>query len=112
MSSGLGCIDIDCEAPSYEVVEACRGLGLHSPWDVRWLRMSRLDQPPLCGRGVFSVRRWVELLGLSRPRGGTCPCGQQLPAPGRRHFPSLPRGECDYLIGQCGRCHTIFWERV
>ena len=33
---GSGLSEIECDAPAYSVVQACRKLGLQSPEDVRW----------------------------------------------------------------------------
>jgi len=38
VSTRLGPILIDCDAPPYAIVQACERRGLRSPLDVRWCR--------------------------------------------------------------------------
>ena len=39
MSSELGLLEVECDAPPYPIVRACRKLGLIAPEDVRWCGM-------------------------------------------------------------------------
>ena len=42
--SRLGPLEVMCDAPSYKVVQACRRVGVRSPEDVRWCRLSGLQE--------------------------------------------------------------------
>jgi hypothetical protein len=97
----------DCDAPPYRVVEACAKLGFESPLDVRWRRMSHyLDERP----GMFGLGGWAWLFGKRTPPGTTCVCGGPLPALERYTFTFRSERKADYFLGQCRRCHTIYWE--
>jgi hypothetical protein len=109
MPSGLGPIEITCDAPSYDVVEGCREFGFQSPMDVRWCRLSRFAGGHPGWRRLFSWHPFEALLGTGagEPR---CFCGEPLPALRRCWFPLFCEKETSYLLGQCHRCLTIFWE--
>jgi hypothetical protein len=105
MSSGLGPIEIDCEAPPYPIVRECRRLGLQTPEDVRWSRLSRRPgQPP----------GWCALFfPHAGPAGAPrCACGQDLPPLTRYTFVMATGYQLSYRIGQCRRCRTISWEEA
>jgi hypothetical protein len=109
MSKSSGPLDAECDAPSYAIVQACQRLGFHSPADVRWCRLSHLRRYPLAWRQLFR-RPWRFLLGMTRASIKTCFCSQPLPALEMCTFTLISGKEIPYLIGQCGRCHTIFWD--
>jgi hypothetical protein len=110
MFSRLGPIDVHCDAPSYRIVQACRRVGIESPEDVRWCRVSHfLSQVP-GWKGLFHTDTWKKLLGRGGPEERTCSCGHKLPNLDRITFTFSSGGEVTYLIGQCGGCRTIFWE--
>ena len=99
MSDDLGPIDFDCDAPAYNVVRACERLGFVTPQDVRWRRLARRRVPSAGG-----------LLGpdaLADP----CSCGQAGPRLESYTFTFLTGKQAVYLLGQCPRCHTIFWDK-
>jgi hypothetical protein len=100
--------DIECDAPLYSVVEACEKLGFQSPLDVRWCRKSRF----LGGRrepgGGFHPLRW--LFGGGKRLKPTCTCGQPLPRMQCCTCTFTSGKEVDYLLGQCRRCRTMFWD--
>jgi hypothetical protein len=52
MLKRLGPIDVDCDAPSYMIVQACRQLVMQSPEDVRWCRMRHF-------LGVMAGKGWL-----------------------------------------------------
>jgi len=110
MSSQLGPIEIDCDAPPYPVVKACERLGFHSPLDVRWCRISHFL--PNCGeRGHGGgISLWMWLLSKIRPQDITCTCGVPLPILDWYTFTFLSGKDLTYHLGQCSRCRTIFWE--
>jgi len=111
MSSQLGPLEIDCDAPPYRIVEACEQIGMVSPEDVRWCRMSRFRKEFGNRREFPSSHPWKWLLG-NQPAENTCTCGQALPRLDRCTFTLLSGKELHYLMGQCSRCRTIFWEET
>jgi hypothetical protein len=110
MSGKLGPIDVCCDAPPYPVVRATRRFDFHTPEDVRWRRMSRFLHEREGWHGVFNTESWKALLGMGGRARSACSCGQELPILERYTFLFLSGGQASYLLGQCGRCHTIFWE--
>jgi len=42
----------------------------------------------------------------------TCRCGQKLPSLDRYTFTYLTGHEASYLLGQCPRCKTVYWEEA
>jgi hypothetical protein len=110
MSSQLGPIEICCDAPPYQVVQACRHLCIQFPEDVRWLRMgeflTRQDRRQQGPSLPFWKMFWKGGLGAAR----TCTCGALLPEL-RLVVVTFNTGEkASYLVGQCGRCRTVFWD--
>jgi hypothetical protein len=113
MFSHLGPLEIECDSPSYAVVEASRRIGLRDPEDVRWCRLSHFLSEPTSWRELLSLQGLKQLLGLAdRKKHKTCLCGQPLPCLARYAFTYNSGAEESYLLGQCGRCRTIFWEKT
>ena len=106
----LGPMDIECDAPLYCVVKACGQLGFQSPLDVRWCRMSRFRGGQREPDRGFHPLRWLFGGGPSPKR--TCTCGQPLPLMECYTCTFESAKECHYLLGQCRRCRTMFWEEV
>jgi hypothetical protein len=106
----LGPMDIECDAPPFSVVKACKGLGFQSPSDVRWCRMSHVlrGQREVGGAVGFHPLRW--LFGSGQPPKRTCSCGQSLPLLERYTFTFVSEKEAHFLLGQCCRCQTIYWD--
>jgi hypothetical protein len=102
-------LELWCDAPPYAVVRACKGCGLHSPLDVRWCHMSRFLKGVGRYRSILCFRLWRWLFGRSRPKEYSCTCGQPL-ADIRWHVFFFSDKLDDYLLGQCCRCRTIFWD--
>jgi hypothetical protein len=102
--------EIECDSPPYTIVQGCRLLGLHNPEDVRWCRLSHREQS--AGLALLNPRTWKSLLGPSEPAHLTCYCAHRLPGLDRCTFTLLSGREREYLLGQCERCHTIFWEEA
>jgi len=75
-------------------------VGIEAPADVPWHRLSHLAQ----GLGPTLLR-----LGQSAV---TCRCGQPLVEPCLARFNFASGAQSDYLLAQCKRCHTVFWEQV
>ena len=110
MAQSLGPVDIYCDSPPYPIVQACNRIGLQRPEDVRWCRMSHFLSGH-DGRGeVIGMMAWKSLLGIGRPRELTCDCGHPLPTLERCTFTFITGREASYMIGQCSRCLTVFWE--
>jgi hypothetical protein len=101
--------DWECDAPSYNIVQACQRLGFYAPEDVRWCRLSHLGQHRVDWR-EFLRRPWRLLQGLTRSTGKTCFCGQALPGLEMCTFTLISGKEISYVMGQCRRCHAIFWD--
>jgi hypothetical protein len=111
MSTRLGPIEIECDAPPYAVVRASRQAGLRCPEDVRWCRLSTYLERCSGWWLVLNPRAWRLLLArLGRGR-GVCSCGVQLPQLASYTFTFASGRETSYLLGQCRRCRTVFWER-
>ncbi len=102
--------EFECDAPPYPIVEACETIGIHTPLDVRWCRISRSPsasgQPP----GLFG--RLVRKLFHAGPSslGSTCFCRGPLPETECYRFTCTAEESVCYRIGQCSRCGTIFWD--
>jgi hypothetical protein len=111
MANKFGPIEIHCDAPSYAIVRACRMVGLETPEDVSWYRMSHAGNGPQ-GRRARSVLHWESFFGLGNPARTKCTCGQDLPKLERYTFTFLGGKEAHYFLGQCGRCRTVFWEEA
>jgi hypothetical protein len=108
MPQSLGPIEVYCDAPPYPIIQACNRIGLHRPEDVRWCRMSHLlDGQDDQGEAVGS-HGWRMLLG-NKPS-SSCDCGHPLPVLEKCTFTFITGREVSYLIGQCPRCHAVFWE--
>jgi hypothetical protein len=102
-------IEIWCDAPPYPVVEGCSLIGIRTPEDVRWCRVSHFHGS-FGRRALFRhALNWLRrLAGVETPE--PCSCGAKMPElqPFRLlvHPDDLPT----YLVGQCQRCGTVFWE--
>ncbi|HYT88394.1 MAG TPA: hypothetical protein VEL76_06715 [Gemmataceae bacterium] len=112
MASQFGPLEIDCDAPSYAIVEACHRIGFRSPLDVPWYRLSHFLGEDGAKGSVFSLQMWKHLFGMNRPGGKNCRCGQSLPMLEKCTFTFLSSRQAEYLIGQCRRCLTIFWDET
>ena len=110
--SRLGPIEISCDAPSYKVVQACRRIGFQCPEDVRWCRLSEFVHTAQGWKGLFHTDTWKRLLGGNRADDKACSCGEHLPNLDRVTFTFTTGHEVTYLLGQCCRCRTIFWDET
>jgi len=105
-------IEIHCDAPPYSIVQACRMIGMANPEDVRWERLGhyRTVQP---GRlELFNPLTWKVFFGIGELKEMGCTCGRDLPRLEKYTFTLITAVEVHYLLGQCPRCHTIFWEEA
>jgi hypothetical protein len=57
--------------------------------------------------GPFS---WKLFFGRGDPQEQTCTCGEPLPALEKYAFTLNSGRVLDYLLGQCARCRTVYWE--
>ena len=112
MPNQLGPLEVNCDAPPYNIVRACHMIGMRSPEDVRWSRLSQFLNPNPGWREFLKHQSWKMLLGATQPESGTCVCGQQLPVLERYTFTLISGNQNSYFIGQCSRCLTIFWEEA
>jgi hypothetical protein len=111
MFSRLGPVEIECDCPPYAVVQASQRIGLRTPEDVRWCRLGHFLREPPTWRELFSLEGIKGVLGMrDRRKAKTCVCGQPLPCLARYAFTYNTGVEESYLLGQCGRCRTVFWE--
>lgn len=111
MSNQSNFLEISCDAPSYVIVQASKQAGLETPEDVRWCRMSHRDQRR-APRGLLHSPLWKLFWGASGADFSRyCNCGIALPELENYRFIMLREGrEICYLLGQCPRCHTVYWE--
>ncbi len=112
MSNQLGPIDVQCDAPSYAVVRACRRVGIRTPEDVRWCRMSHFLDQAGGWKGLFHPVTWKKLLGRAQDGEHCCSCGERLPMLERVTFTFTTGREETLLLGQCDRCASVFWEET
>ncbi len=110
MWSQLGPVEIYCDAPPYQVVQACRDLCVQSPEDVRWLRMSTFQTGQDRRQQGPSLPFWRTFWKRGEPAARACTCGVPLPEL-RLVVVTFNTGDkVSYLLGQCGRCRTVFWD--
>ena len=112
MAGSLDPLEIDCDSPPYSIVQACRMVGVQKPEDVPWYRYSRYVIGQYDQGEIVRIDKWKSLLGLNRPPGTRCTCGHKLPDLERCTFTYLSGKEAVYLVGQCSRCFTIFWDET
>ncbi len=112
MSSRLALFEITCDAPPYEIVRACEAVGFESPLDVRWCSLNQAIQAHTDTGWWRRLWHWPlpAVLGLGPASETRCICGHKLPKFRRIEFTIFCWGKADYLLGQCPRCRTIFWE--
>src|SRR5579875_1942666 len=111
MSDHLGPLEIECDAPPYAIVRACRKLGMSEPEDVRWCRKvlhSRRSQSWF----PFLSPLWERLLGRDEREADTCICGRPLPVLESYLFTFQSGKQVEYEMGQCLYCRTIYWDKV
>ena len=112
MASSLGPIDIVCDAPPYSIVRAGRGLGFFCPEDVRWSRLRQFLVDHAGWREMSHFFSWDSLPVDRCLKDTACSCGEGLPRLQRCLFSSSTGQSYTYLLGQCRRCRTIFWEEA
>lgn len=111
MAIQLGPIEIRCDAPPYAIVRACGEVGIQSPEDVAWHRLPNYlsAQKPL--PSLFQVETWRIFLGMDADGQPRCRCGEPLPALERYTFLLSNGNQFHYLLGQCSRCRSVYWDQ-
>ena len=112
MSSRFDLLELECDAPPYAIVRACRKLGMKAPEDVRWCRKSRHGKRHHGWISFLANPIWGRLLGRAEGEGHACTCGQALPELESYAFTFQSGESVEYDMGQCVRCRTIYWEKV
>lgn len=102
--------DVDCDAPPYPIVRACRGLGFLAPEDVRWCHVVPVPRQPTPPESVFTIQAWKSFFSKTPLKGPACSCGRELPRLESFTFTLLSGKEVRYLLGQCGTCRRIYWK--
>jgi hypothetical protein len=110
MFSRLGPLEVNCDAPPYNIVRACHMIGFRSPEDVRWSRLSRFAGTAPGQGEELKHSSWRALLGMTQPGNGRCVCGQPLPVLEKYTFTLISGNQTSYFLGQCIRCFSIYWE--
>jgi hypothetical protein len=110
MFSQLGRLEICCDAPPYDVVRACEKYGFYRPLDVRWCRMNYFASKEGRHKKNLGIRLWQRLFGTRETQVQTCACGQPLPELQKYGFTFHSKKVRDYLLGQCHRCRTMYWD--
>jgi hypothetical protein len=112
MLSHLGLLEVECDAPPYPIVRACRKLGLQQPEDVRWCRNSRFQRRHHGWMSFLGGPLWEHLLGRGEGHDPSCSCGQPLPTLESYSFTFQSGEQFDYALAQCPRCRTVYWEKL
>src|SRR5437899_12885084 len=72
-------IEIRCDAPPYSIVQACRIVGMRTPEDVRWCRLSQFRETYAQQLELFKPHTWKAMWSMPELDGSRCSCGQQMP---------------------------------
>ncbi len=110
MFNQLPPIEINCDAPPYSIVRACRMVGLRTPEDVRWCRLSLFRKERPARARLLDPSTWKAILGIDEAHADQCSCGGALPMLEKYTFTCMSGRELEYFLGQCPCCRTIFWE--
>jgi hypothetical protein len=105
MAEQRGPLEICCDTPPDWVIVACEKMRFDSPLDVGWRQLGHQSRE----NGLLT-RIWRWLMGAVEPTEGDCICGGRLPALTPYAFSSRAESQVDYLLGQCPRCRTIYWQ--
>jgi hypothetical protein len=110
MFNRSGTVEIVCDAPPYSIVQACSVVGVRDPEDVRWCQLSRFRHARHVRPELFNLRSWKAFLGMKTESADACSCRHALPRLEEYTFTYSTGAEVRYLIGQCARCRTVFWD--
>jgi hypothetical protein len=103
-------IEIECDAPVYPIVRACRLLGFRTPEDVRWYRVSGTQRPQSTRIGWIGFKFMRSFFGKVAPKSPTCICGHPSPKTKTYAFTLFTGAKVRLMLGQCERCKTISWR--
>lgn len=112
MPNRLGPLEVNCDAPPYNIVRACQMIGLRSPEDVRWSRLNGFIGKQARRGEDLKQSSWRTLLGMAQTDNGCCHCGQRLPLLERYTFTLISGNQSSYYLGQCSRCLAIYWDEA
>lgn len=110
MPSHLGPLQVECDAPPYSIVRACRKLGMSEPEDVRWCRKGRHSRRHGWIQ-ILTTPIWGRLLG-GEAETSACLCGKPFPLLESYCFTFQTGDQMEYEMGQCPRCRTIYWDKI
>jgi hypothetical protein len=110
MSSRLGPVEVDCDAPPHQIVKACEKVGFVTPLDVRWRRAGPFLEQQLGKSAGFGFHGLLTLFGQTPHPEARCSCGQPLPLMEGCTFVLPAKEKLRYLLGQCTRCWTMYWD--
>lgn len=112
MSSRFDLLEVECDAPPYAIVRACRKVGMQSPEDVRWCRKCHHGKRHHGWISFLANPIWGRLLGRAEMEEQACACGQPLPELESFAFTFQSGESVEYDMGQCPRCRTVYWEKI
>ena len=112
MPNRLGPLEVNCDAPPYNIVRACQMIGIQAPEDVCWTRLSQWVGTQPTGREGLKSASWKTLFGMSQPENAACKCGQKLPLLERYTFTLISGKQMSYYLGQCRRCRCVYWQQA
>lgn len=113
MSSHFDVLELECDAPPYAIVHACRKLGMNAPEDVRWCRKSHHGKRPHGWIHYLTSPLWSRLLGRGAEASKeACICGHALPELESYAFTFQNGESVEYDMGQCPHCRTVYWEKA
>ncbi len=111
MSEKLGPLEVLCDSPPYPIVRACSLLGFSRPEDVRWCRLSQFLVDHAGWWAMYKVLASWDAASMNRClKDAKCSCGEALPQLHRCMFSVSTGQSWTYVLGQCHRCRTMFWE--
>lgn len=111
MSNRLGPLEVECDAPPYPIVRACRKLGMREPEDVRWCRKGHRARRTHGWIHFLTNPIWGRLLSREESAEPACTCGRRLPSLECFCFTYQTGEQIEYEMGQCPYCRTIYWEK-
>lgn len=109
-------LSVECDTPPDYIMEACEvpsRVGLYRAKDVRWSNLGRFRKQ-MRTRNNPIVRMLEIVLSVISGKikdNRICGCGRELPCMFSFTFTLAPENrKVVYRIGQCLRCHSIYWE--
>lgn len=112
MLNHLGLLEVECDAPPYPIVRACRKLGMSEPEDVRWSHKNHNSRRSHSWIRFLASPIWGRLLRRDEKAASVCSCGQPMPELDSYSFTFQTGEQVEYDLAQCPRCRTIYWEKA